>query len=589
MYPATSALRRPPRAVLILSVLLALVSPVFTAASAKAATNRYEAESATVSQGLVEANHTGFSGTGFVNGDNLAGSYTEWAVNVPSAGSATLVLRYANGVAVNRSADVSVNGTVVSAGRAFNGTGNWDTWATSTLTASLNAGSNRIRISATTDNGNPNLDYLDVVAADAPASDYQAEAATLSQATVATNHTGFTGSGFVDYVNAPGGSIEWTVNVASAGAHTLTFRYANGTPAPRPMDISVNGTVSAAGKAFPATANWDTWADATVAVTLKAGVNTIRATGTDALGGPNVDRLAVSGSSGSDGQAPTVPASPRVTGTSASSISLAWNDSTDNVAVTGYRVYEGTALKAGPATASATVSGLAASSTHSYTISAVDAAGNESARSAVVTGTTSGAGGGVTADQLLAKVTTCSQISNGKYKTDSDVGSATVAVCNKTGAVFWKADMDIDCDGVRTTQCNEDTDCCFLPETACETSGGAALNAAQLPYVVVPSSSGIWNYTTKGIGCGTVVAMIYNGQIEYAVVGDTGPSEIIGEASYRAAADLGINPDPSNGGIDTGVTYIVFTGSGTKIATEENHSQAVTLGQQLAQQFVDNN
>ena len=83
--------------------------------------------------------------------------------------------------------------------------------------------------------------------------------------------------------------------------------------------------------------------------------------------------------------------------------------------------------------------------------------------------------------------------------------------------------------------------------------------------------------------------MIYNGQIEYAVVGDTGPSEIIGEASYRAAADLGINPDPSNGGTDTGVTYIVFTGSGTKIATEENHSQAVTLGQQLAQQFVDNN
>ena len=46
--------------------------------------------------------------------------------------------------------------------------------------------------------------------------------------------------------------------------------------------------------------------------------------------------------------------------------------------------------------------------------------------------------------------------------------------------------------------------------------------------MVVPSSSGIWNYTTKGIGCGTVVAVIYNGQIEYAVVGDTGPSEIIG-------------------------------------------------------------
>ena len=202
---------------------------------------------------------------------------------------------------------------------------------------------------------------------------------------------------------------------AAAGTASPDFRYANGTTAPRPMDISVNGD-RAPGRPSPATGNWDTWADATVAVTLKAGVNTIRATGTDALGGPNVDRLAVSGSSGTDGQAPSVPPSPRVTGTSASSISLAWNDSTDNVAVTGYSVYEGTALKATPATASATVSGLATSSTHSYTVSAVDAAGNESGRSAAVTGTTSGAGGGVTADQLLAKVTACSQISNGRTR-----------------------------------------------------------------------------------------------------------------------------------------------------------------------------
>ncbi|MFF5209677.1 CBM35 domain-containing protein [Streptosporangium sp. NPDC000396] len=594
MRPARPALRRLLRAalissVLVPSILLALVPSVFASASASATTIRYEAEAATIFQGAVESNHAGFSGSGFVNGDNVAGSYTEWAVSAPAAGSATLTFRYANGTTANRPADISVNGTVVSAGRAFSGTGNWDTWAVSTLTASLSAGSNVIRVSATTSGGNPNLDYLEVTADGAPAAEYQAEAAALSQASVATNHTGFTGTGFVDYVNAPGGSIEWTVNVASAGAHTLTFRYANGTTAARPMDVSVNGTVVATGKAFPPTVNWDTWADTVVVATLNAGVNTIRATGTGSAGGPNVDRLAVSGSSGSDNQAPTIPANPRVTGTSASSISLAWDDSTDNVAVAGYRVYEGSTLRAGSVTASATIIGLAASSTHSYAITAVDAAGNESGRSVTVTGTTTDGGDGVTADQLLAKVTACSQISNGKYKTDSDVSTATVAVCDKTGAVFWKADMDIDCDGVRTSQCNEDTDCCFLPETFCHTSGDAPLNAAQLPYVVVPSTSRIWNYTTKGIGCGTVVAVVYNGQVEYAVVGDTGPSGIIGEASYRAAADLGINPDPSNGGTDTGVTYIVFTGSGTKVAAIENHSQAVTLGRQLAQRFVSDN
>ncbi|WP_433509066.1 glycoside hydrolase family 75 protein [Nonomuraea sp. CA-143628] len=584
--PARARLRLRP---LILLPLLTLLAATLTALPARAATVRYEAENATVVQGVVEANHTGFSGTGFVNGDNVVGPYTEWTVNAPAAGTATLAIRYANGTTSARTADVSVNGTVVSAGRSFGTTASWNTWATSTLTATLNAGDNKIRVTSTNAGGNPNLDYLEATVADAPATEYQAEAATLSEASVATNHTGYTGTGFVDYVNAVGGYIEWSVSVADAGTHTLTFRYANGTTVTRPMDIAVNGSVAAAGVNFPSTTNWDTWADGQVTVTLNAGVNTIRATGTSANGGPNVDRLSVSGSGGPDGQAPSVPASPRVTGTSASSISLAWNDSTDNVGVTGYKVYEGTTVVATSPTASATISGLTSGSTHSYTVTAVDSAGNESGHSATVTGTATGGTTGPTADQLLAKVTACSQISNGKYKTDSDVSTATVAVCEKTGAVFWKGDMDIDCDGVRTTQCNEDTDCCFQNETFCQTSSDGPLNAAQLAYMVVPSPSSTWDYRTKGIGCGTVVAIVYNGQVEYAVMGDTGPTGIIGEASYRTAADLGINPDPSNGGTDSGVTYIVFTGSGTKVSTIENHTQATTLGRTLAQQFLNNN
>ncbi|MET8454753.1 oxidoreductase, partial [Streptomyces sp. NPDC005209] len=42
------------------------------------------------------------------------------------------------------------------------------------------------------------------------ATDLQAEDATLSQGTVATNHTGFTGSGFVDYTNVAGSYVEFT-------------------------------------------------------------------------------------------------------------------------------------------------------------------------------------------------------------------------------------------------------------------------------------------------------------------------------------------------------------------------------------------
>src|SRR6266540_3283099 len=123
---------------------------------------RYEAENATISQGVVESNHLGFSGTGFVNGDNVAGSWTEFSVTAAQAGSVPVTIRYANGTTTSRPADVSVNGTVVSAGRSFGSTGNWDTWASQTFTVTLAAGTNAIRFTATTANGNPNFDYLDV-------------------------------------------------------------------------------------------------------------------------------------------------------------------------------------------------------------------------------------------------------------------------------------------------------------------------------------------------------------------------------------------------------------------------------------------
>jgi hypothetical protein len=160
-------------------------------------------------------------------------------------------------------------------------------------------------------------------------------------------------------------------------------------------------------------------------------------------------------------------------------------------------------------------------------------------------------------------------------------------VCGKNGAVFWKADMDIDCDGQRTSNCNEDTDPWYQDDTAFHQSNGSPLKADSLPYVVVPSSSGTWDYTSAGIKGGGVVAVIYNNKVEYAVVGDTGPTQIIGEASYATADALGIDPDPETGGTDSGVTYILFKNS--QVSPIESHSAAVTLGDRLAKQFLQNN
>ncbi|MEV0219738.1 glycoside hydrolase family 75 protein [Streptomyces sp. NPDC050704] len=194
--------------------------------------------------------------------------------------------------------------------------------------------------------------------------------------------------------------------------------------------------------------------------------------------------------------------------------------------------------------------------------------------------------GTVSAAALLAKVTSCSQISNGRYRTDQGV-SPTIPVCGKNGAVFWKADMDIDCDGQVTARCNRSTDPWFQADTAFHQSDGRPLNSEKLPYVVVPSPSATWNYANAGIKGGSVVAVVHGDQVQYAVVGDTGPTKIIGEASYATARALGIDPDPATGGTGSGVTYILFTGS--RVSPLESHSAAVSLGDTLAKRFLQNN
>jgi chitinase len=101
-----------------------------------------------------------------------------------------------------------------------------------------------------------------------------------------------------------------------------------------------------------------------------------------------------SGGGGTDTAAPSAPSNLRSTGVTSSSVSLAWNASTDNVAVTGYDVYRGSTLADTVTGTSATVSGLSASTAYTFTVRAKDAAGNMSAASSSVSATTSGGGGG---------------------------------------------------------------------------------------------------------------------------------------------------------------------------------------------------
>jgi exo-1,4-beta-D-glucosaminidase len=122
----------------------------------------HQAEDATITSGVAESNHTGFTGTGFVNYDNAVGSAVEFSVPAATAGPANVVLRFANGTTTNRPMDITVNGTKVASAVAFGGTGTWDTWQTVTIPVTLTAGTNKIKATATTANGGPNVDKITV-------------------------------------------------------------------------------------------------------------------------------------------------------------------------------------------------------------------------------------------------------------------------------------------------------------------------------------------------------------------------------------------------------------------------------------------
>ncbi|MBY8852269.1 hypothetical protein K7G98_30085, partial [Saccharothrix sp. MB29] len=99
---------------------------------------------------------------------------------------------------------------------------------------------------------------------------FEAESAALSGgAGVNTDHTGYSGAGFVDGYGTQGATTRFAVNAAAAGAHTVGLRYSNGpNPSSGTKTISVyvnNAKVRQV--ALADTGNWDTWATHTEALT----------------------------------------------------------------------------------------------------------------------------------------------------------------------------------------------------------------------------------------------------------------------------------------------------------------------------------
>ncbi|MDC8004976.1 GEVED domain-containing protein [Aureisphaera galaxeae] len=97
---------------------------------------------------------------------------------------------------------------------------------------------------------------------------------------------------------------------------------------------------------------------------------------------------------GGDTQAPTAPTNLTSSNITDTTVDLSWNASTDNVGVTGYEVFESGSSIGTVTGTGATVTGLTANTSYSFTVRAFDAAGNNSGFSNTENVTTTGGGGG---------------------------------------------------------------------------------------------------------------------------------------------------------------------------------------------------
>jgi hypothetical protein len=193
--------------------------------------------------------------------------------------------------------------------------------------------------------------------------------------------------------------------------------------------------------------------------------------------------------------------------------------------------------------------------------------------------------GDVPAAKLLEAVKQGTLIAETKNAFQSDMeNKKDISMYQLKGATTWTSDMDVDCDGAATTNCNKSRDPWFQNQL----SIGVNLKAEEVPYFVIPIGSPS-NSGKRDIKFGQIAAVIYQDQVVYAVfVDECGVSSLIGEASYATNKMLGVNPDPKNGGTDGPVTFITFQGPTGRLTSGQytSHAEAVKLGNARAKELL---
>jgi hypothetical protein len=185
-------------------------------------------------------------------------------------------------------------------------------------------------------------------------------------------------------------------NSAAQTAYTQTYNWMVNNTMSTPC-ANTSGTVWKCGLTktnYAGLAVWNTAGNSTFTVPSgytqyrTLGGSTVPVSGTSVTIGTQPILLESFSVSPSDTTVPSTPTNLTGSAVSSSQINLSWSASTDNVGVTGYKIFRNGTQIATVSGTSYSNTGLAANTTYSYTVAAYDAAGNTSAQSTAKSVTT---------------------------------------------------------------------------------------------------------------------------------------------------------------------------------------------------------
>ena len=290
----------------------------YNVTSANGTANSYRSDGVDL-EATADTQDTGAAGGGYDMGWITPGQWFKYTVNVATAGTYSVAFRVASPYGITDALHIAnAAGTSLTGPVAVPNTGGYETWTTVTASITLPAGQQTLTVDQDTngwnfhfmtftvssggggggggsgdqpfggtpaavpgtvqtanyDTGGQGVAY-NVTSANGTANSYRSDGVDL-ETTADTQDTGAAGGAYDMGWTNPGQWFKYTVQVATAGSYTVSFRVASPYAITDALHIAnAAGTNLSGSVAVPNTGGYETWTTVTANVTLPAGAQTL--------------------------------------------------------------------------------------------------------------------------------------------------------------------------------------------------------------------------------------------------------------------------------------------------------------------------